>query len=149
MNLENELDMARFKNQWHRLSINLTYTNNWASQQLRNFYQEFDFTLQQYQVLRILKESYPRPISTSEIQRKMLDHSSDTSRIVGRLIKKRLVSRKPNASDKRLVDVLITEEGISLFRLIEYHEKELYDIFKNLSWEEAQQLNTLLDKMRG
>jgi len=149
MNLENELNFAEFKNQLHKVGINLTYTSSWASQWFRNFYQEFDFTLQQYHVLRILKEHFPQPLSTSDIQRRMLDRMSDTSRIVGRLTKKNLASRKPNSVDKRLVDVLITQEGLTLYKQIERREMELFEIFKNLSWEEAKQLNMLLDKMRG
>lgn len=109
----------------------------------------FDITMQQYNVLRILRGSHPEPISTQEIRRRMLDKMSDVSRIVDRLILKKLVSKRVCDSDKRLVDVTISEEGLSLLSKMEAYELEMDHIINSISEEEAAELNRLLDKMRG
>ena len=73
---------------------------------------------------------------------------SDTSRIVDRLIAKNLVEKCINQTDKRLVDVSISQKGIELINWMDNYTHEIDDILRNLTEEEVQQLNTLLDKVR-
>ena len=79
----------------------------------------------------------------------MLDKMSDTSRIVDRLVKKDYVTKQTCPSDKRLVDVLITEGGLKKLEQLDEKEHMIEDSFQNLSESEAEQLSSLLDKMRG
>jgi DNA-binding MarR family transcriptional regulator len=79
----------------------------------------------------------------------MLDKMSDTSRIVDRLVLKGLADKKTCPSDKRLVDISITEEGKRVLAKIDLKEQEMTAIIANLNQEEMQTLNGLLDKMRG
>ena len=74
---------------------------------------------------------------------------SDTSRIVDRLLLKGLVSKKTCPSDKRLVDISITEEGKKVLARIDRNEKQMIAIISNLDQQEMKLLNGLLDKMRG
>jgi DNA-binding MarR family transcriptional regulator len=74
---------------------------------------------------------------------------SDTSRIVDRLVLKGLADKKTCPSDKRLVDISITEEGKTVLAKIDLKEKEMTAIIANLNQEEMKILNGLLDKMRG
>lgn len=78
----------------------------------------------------------------------MLDKMSDTSRIVDRLIIKGLAKKIICQSDKRLVDVSITEKGKKVLEKIDQQEDELESIVHSLSEPEARTLNKLLDKMR-
>jgi DNA-binding MarR family transcriptional regulator len=78
----------------------------------------------------------------------MLDKMSDTSRIVDRLILKGLVKKVTCKTDKRLVDVSITEKGRKLLAKMDEHEYEVDAVFKNLSDAEAKTFNKLLDKIR-
>jgi DNA-binding MarR family transcriptional regulator len=80
----------------------------------------------------------------------MLDKMSDTSRIVDRLLLKALVEKRPCESDKRLVDITISEKGIAVLDRLEVRNHELDHMVSDvLSQEEAAVLNSLLDKMRN
>ena len=103
--------------------------------------------MQQFNILRILRGS-DRPLSTLQIRERMLDKMSDTSRIVDRLIRKGLVKKVTCKTDKRLVDVSITEKGKKVLRKIDQQEDEMSKIVQALSETEAKTLNKLLDKVR-
>jgi len=115
---------------------------------LKHFLEPEDITLQQYNILRILKGN-GGPLSTLQIRERMLDRMSDTSRIVDRLLKKELVIKKTSKLDKRLVDVTISDKGIQLLNKLDERNEELDAILSKLTNEEAATLNVLLDKMRG
>ena len=73
---------------------------------------------------------------------------SDTSRIVDRLITKGLVKKVTCKSDRRLVDVIITDKGRKLLARLDLKEDEMDKALSNLSEKEAEQLSELLDKVR-
>lgn len=125
------------------------FTHGWLQERLRDAVDSYDITLQQYNVLRILRGSHPDPISTQEIRKRMLDKMSDVSRIVDRLILKNLVTKRVCGSDKRLVDVTISESGLKLLTEMDSLEAQMDETMKNLSEEEATSLNLLLDKLRN
>jgi DNA-binding MarR family transcriptional regulator len=79
----------------------------------------------------------------------MLDKMSDTSRIVDRLIVKGLVKKAINKTDRRLVDVMITDKGKKLLERLDKRQDEMDGILSNLSKKEALLLSDLLDKVRG
>jgi DNA-binding MarR family transcriptional regulator len=89
------------------------------------------------------------PVSIGFLKERMLDKNSDVSRIIDRLFEKGLVSRKENSADRRQKDLIITDKGITLMSAMGYCEKETDKLFQNLSLSEVQQLNYLLDKLRG
>lgn len=149
MRIEEEIKQKSFRNEYQRATINLLYSSSWVLNKHRDFFVRFSITEQQYNVLRILKGQYPGAISTSEIKKRMLDMNSDSSRIVDRLALKELVSKRVCKSDKRLVDVQITEQGLDLLSQIDRYSEDLDHIVSNLTPDEARELNHLLDKMRG
>ncbi|TAE50306.1 MAG: MarR family transcriptional regulator [Bacteroidetes bacterium] len=138
-----------FRSEHQRLVVNLFYTANWVQDQHKAMFKPYGVTSQQYNVLRILRGQYPNPISTSDIRERMLDKMSDVSRIVERLLKKKLLTRRVCKTDKRLVDVLITEDGLSLLTRMDTVMDVSDTHMLTLSEAEAQQLNDLLDKLRG
>jgi DNA-binding MarR family transcriptional regulator len=129
--------------------INVLYSYGWVLEQIKIFLAKEDITHQQFNILRILRGSYPQPLSTLQIRERMLDKMSDTSRIVDRLVAKELVQKTICPSDKRLVDVLITEKGQDLLKRIDAEGDHIEEIMGRLSEEEAQVLSDLLDKLRG
>ncbi len=147
MGLEKDINQHTFRNEWQKAMINLTYTQNWLSERFKLFLDRYDLTSQQFNILRILRGA-GEPLSTLQIRERMLDKMSDTSRIVDRLILKKLVQKTVCPKDKRLVDVIITDAGKEVLASIDELSDELDGIIKNLSTDEAIQLNTLLDKMR-
>lgn len=149
MTLEKDISQRSFRNLQQKSIVNLIYTYHWVVEKIKNYLSAEDITLQQYNILRILRGSYPTPLSTQQIRDRMLDKMSDTSRIVDRLIVKGLVQKNISKSDKRLVDVIITEDGRNFLGKMDQHNDELDKVVTNLSDEEMNTLNNLLDKIRG
>jgi DNA-binding MarR family transcriptional regulator len=147
MSIEKDIQQQQFKNQYHKAMVNLIYTYNWSIEQLKLILEREKLTPQQFNILRILR-GCETPLSTLQIRGRMLDKMSDTSRIVDRLIIKGLAKKITCKADKRLVDVSITEKGKNILQIIDTYEDEMESILKNLSEEEANTLNILLDKIR-
>ncbi len=137
-----------FKTPQQRLMVNLLFTNNWLQGEMKNFLKEFDITIQQYNILRILRGAN-KPISTSIIRKRMIDKMSDTTRLISRLQKKSWVTKVTCTKDKRLVDILITQAGLALLQKIDLKTSSIDNLLNQLSEKEINELNILLDKLRG
>ncbi|MHA4843068.1 MarR family winged helix-turn-helix transcriptional regulator [Flavitalea antarctica] len=148
MSLESDIQQTRFRNEYQKTVINLIYTYNWVSEQNKKFFEREDITPQQFNILRILRGA-GKPLSTLQIRQRMLDKMSDTSRIVDRLVKKGLVKKVVCKSDRRLVDVSISETGLELLEKLDQTSDEMDSVINKLSKEEAEKLNELLDKIRS
>lgn len=129
--------------------VNLLYTYGWIIEKIKTFLAEEDITHQQYNILRILRGSHPKPLSTLQIRERMLDKMSDTSRIVDRLVAKELAKKVTCSKDKRLVDVTITDKGQKLLKKLDAGSDHVTEIMETLSSTEAEQLNLLLNKLRN
>ncbi|NBO49624.1 MAG: MarR family transcriptional regulator [Chitinophagia bacterium] len=149
MGIEKDINQHHFTSEGQKAIINLIYTTNWATEHIRGALDDLDITLQQFNILRILRGSDPKPLSTLTIRERMLDKMSDTSRIVDRLVLKGLAVKKTCPTDKRLVDVNITKEGKKILEAIDKKEAYISNITKNLTETELCQLNTLLDQLRS
>lgn len=147
MSIEKDINQSSFRNEYHKLVVNLHYTYNWVIEQTRKYFDNANLTSQQYNILRILRGA-KKPLSTLQIRQRMLDKMSDTSRIVDRLLKKGLVAKVVCQRDRRLVDVSITEEGLNLLAEMDKFNVDMDEAVNNLSAEEAKMLNHLLDKLR-
>jgi len=149
MTIEKDINQHKFRNEHQKAAINLIYTFNWMNEKFDKIFEQFDITQQQFNILRILRGAGGGPLSTLQIRQRMLDKMSDTSRIVDRLIKKGLVKKNICKSDRRLVDVIITEKGKKLLDKIDTMNDAMDSVFKNLSPGDAKSLNQLLDKLRN
>lgn len=148
MRLEDEIQQKAFRNQRQKAVINLLYTSGYLVNLFSDKAKEFDITRQQYNVLRILRGQNPKSASINLIKDRMVDKMSDASRIVERLRIKNLVERKISESDKRAVDITITEKGLKLLTDMEPTINSIEEIFSKFSAEELDTFNNLLDKMR-
>ncbi|MBC7889926.1 MAG: MarR family transcriptional regulator [Ferruginibacter sp.] len=147
MSIDKDIKQRSFKSEHQRAIVNLIFTYNWTTEQLKRIFDKEDLTMQQFNILRILRGS-ENPLSTLQIRDRMLDKMSDTSRIVDRLIAKALAKKITCKTDKRLVDVSITEKGKRVLQKIDLQEDEIKNIVHALSDKEAKTLNKLLDKIR-
>ena len=147
MGIQKDINQSKFRSEYQKAVVNLIFTSNWLSEKLKNIFERDDITLQQYNILRILRGA-GAPLSTLQIRQRMLDKMSDTSRIVDRLLIKGLVKKKVSETDKRLVDVSITSKGASLLKKMDVYEDEMDNILAGLNKEETKTLNILLDKIR-
>lgn len=149
MKLEDAIKQKRFKSEEERLIINMVYTSGWLGAEQNRYFKQFGISSQQYNVLRILRGQQPKPASVSLIQDRMLDKMSNASRLIEKLKQKNLVKRSECPSDRRQVDVMITDEGLALLGEIDKHEYHMNEICRSLTPKEMQQLNQLLDKFRN
>lgn len=149
MGIEKDIHQVKFRSTRQKAMINLLYSYGWVIERIRNFLADEDITHQQFNILRILRGSFPEPLSTLQIRARMLDRMSDTSRIVDRLVAKGLVRKGPCSKDKRLVDVTITEKGQKLLKKLDAAADPMDDIMHQLSDSEAETLSALLDKLRN
>jgi len=147
--LEDAIQQKKFKSEQQKLGINMLYTFNWINYQILQKFKDKDITVQQYNVLRILRGHSPEPCNLKLIKARMLDRMSDASRIVDKLNAKGFLERKECANDRRNVDVFITEKGIDLLKSLDHIDDEYKTLFKNLNASEVRTLNELLDKARG
>ncbi len=148
MELEKEIATI-FEDNYHKVVVNILYTYGWLTTILRQRLSKEDITLQQYNILRILRGQKPNPATINLLKERMLDKMSDASRIVDRLVVKGLVAREVNADDRRSVDITITKRGLDVLMSLDA-EIDSKDILGNtVTEEEALQLNRILDKLRG
>lgn len=149
MEIEKEIYNKKFEDNHQKVVVNLIYTYGWITNLLRLKLNQHSITLQQYNILRILRGQYPNPATVNILKERMLDKMSDASRIVERLVQKDLVKRCVSNKDRRAVDILISQKGLDILQKLD-NEVSLKNLLsKNLSDEEANTLSGLLDKMRG
>jgi len=149
MGIEEDIHQNTFANVKQKAMINLLFTYGWAIEKIKTFLATEDITHQQFNILRILRGAHPKPLSTLQIRERMLDKMSDTSRIVDRLILKELVKKTTCPKDKRLVDVIITEQGQKLLKKLDVQSNAMDEVMHNLTDNEAEELSNLLDKLRS
>lgn len=149
MELEQEIKQNKFRNERQKALVNILFTYGFLSDKIRDILIPFGLTMQQFNILRILRGSHPVPLSTSDIKMRMLDKSSDTSRIVDRLVAKKLVKKTTCPTDKRLVDVMISNIGLEMLEKIDICEEKMDELTFNLTDDEVLLLSSLLNKLRG
>jgi len=148
MGIEKEIHQEKFRSARQKAMLNILFTNGWLTEKMKNILAPEDITPQQYNILRILRGSFPQPLSTLQIRERMLDRMSDTSRIVDRLVAKQLVKKVICSKDRRLVDVTITDKGQNLLKRLDAQINNMDSILSNISEKEAQTISNLLDKLR-
>ena len=148
MGIEKDIQQTKFRNAHQKAAINLIYTLSWMRDKTRCIFDAEDITSQQFNILRILRGSFPQPLSTLQIRERMLEKMSDTSRIVDRLIAKGLVKKVTCKTDRRLVDVIITDKGKKLLERLDEKQDLIDGVLGNLSEKDANILSDLLDRIR-
>jgi DNA-binding MarR family transcriptional regulator len=130
--------------------LNVSYTSNTFKDGILSVLKPYDISIEQFNVLRILRGKSGKPSNLKDIQDRMISKMSNTTRLVDKLILKNLVERFICEKNRRKVDIYITDEGLKLLNtldpIIEQKENELTG---NLSQRELETLNMLLTKMRN
>lgn len=147
MGIDKEIQQSSFRNEFQKLGINIIFTANWLNEKVEQLLAGENITLQQYNILRILRGS-EKPLSTLSIRDKMLDRMSDTSRIVDRLVAKGLVQKTACTKDKRLVDITLSTKGIELIEKLDSLNDRIDNYLKGIDEKEALILNRILDQIR-
>jgi DNA-binding MarR family transcriptional regulator len=149
MRLEEAIKQKEFKDQYNKAIVNLLYTQSFIVTKQSSLFKPLALSPEQYNVLRILKGQKGSPITVSSIQERMLNKMSNASRLVEKLKQKGMVVREECPTDRRQVDILITEKGLNVLSQLHNQMHELNRSLIQLNEEEVDQLNFLLDKLRG
>lgn len=150
MSIESDIRQTAFNSSYHRLLVNILYSGNWIGNSQMRILKPFGITMQQFNVLRILRGSFPDPVKVNAITERMLDKMSNASRLVDKLLLKKLVERTECPSDRRAVNVIITKKGLDLLTKIDTAQLRFEGIMEErLTTEQADTLSHLLDQLRG
>ena len=148
MRLEDEIHVKQFRNPRQKLHINLMYTYNWMVARMQKVFRAYGVTIQQYNILRILRGQYPNPSTIQLLKSRMLDKQPDASRLIDRLTAKGLVTRKVSKEDRRKMDVVISDEGLTLLERMEADVMTFETYFDEITTDEVVMMNDCLDRIR-
>ena len=108
----------------------------------------FDISLQQFNVLRILRGRKGKPANLQTVQKRMIHKMSNTTRLVDKLIIKKLVVRKTCKENRRKIEITITDQGLDVLSNLDTKiQKTEATILKQLSLEEQKTLRNLINKI--
>ncbi len=146
--LEDAIKQKKFRSQHIRAAINLHY----ASSQLQHFensiLKNYGISLQQFNLMRIVRGQKGKPISISEITDRMIDKMSNASRLAEKLRAKGLLARQICPKDRRKVEIILTDKGQSVIAdASQTIDSAINKRLSVLSKDEAEELNRILDKV--
>jgi len=150
MSLEKDIKQSKFDNPYEKVVVNIIYTAKMLEGEVKEILQEFGITSPQYNILRILNGAYPKPITPGDIKEVMLSKGSDLTRLLDRLDSKSFVSRVICPSNRRQIEILITDKGKKTLQDIQGPlDKMINKWGKNISLNTAKSLNQQLDQFRA
>ncbi len=149
MEIGKEIKQTKFKSEYQKLLINIIFTSNWLGAAHACSLKTYGISPQQYNLMRILRGQHPKPATVNLLIDRMLDKNSNASRLVEKLRLKKLVERATCPDDRRAVNVIITDKGLDMLNEIDQQDSNFMKLLKKLDEQEAGQLNSLLDKLRG
>ena len=133
-----------------KLVINIMLCAGKATTMMNDALKPFDISMQQFNVLRILRGHKGKPANLSTIQDRMVNKMSNTTRLVDKLIKKNLVDRCICEENRRKVEIIITEDGLKLLDILDPIVDDLENDFsKHITTEELTKLNEILEQVRN
>lgn len=139
-----ELSLAK------KVLLNLSFTRNMVGDKFLEVLKPFDLSSEQYNVLRILRGQKGKPANMACIQERMIARTSNTTRLVDKLLAKELVCRKVCPDNRRKMEITITNKGLEVLAQLDPIVIEHENSFaKKFSASELQLLNELLEKYRS
>jgi DNA-binding MarR family transcriptional regulator len=148
MSIEKDIKQKTFKNPYNKLTVNLMYTNGWLMNQYAKILKPYNLTEQQSYVLKILRDNYPQSVTINYIIENMIDEMSNVSRLVDKLITKKLVVKEKSIYDLRSLDVRLTEKGVVFFDEMNEKIGQWEESFFEMNDSDLQLLNDLITRLR-
>ena len=149
MSLEQSISQSKFDSEQEKLMINVIYSANLLNLITSRLFKPYELSPQQYNVLRILRGQKGESIALMDIEHRMLDKSSNVSRLVDKLISKDLVNRSVSSKDRRRIEIIITSRGKSVLKEIDVILADMNSKIKAIiSDDNAKQTNRILDQLR-
>lgn len=147
MKLEEAIKTNHFRNEQHKMGLNILYTAWFLKMSSIGILKEFGLTHEQYNILRILNGKHPEKMCVKDIASRMIEKGSNVPRIIDRLEQKKLIKRYPNQDDGRQSLISMTTSGSIILKESTTMMDSSFDKQIKLSKSEAKQLNYLLSKI--
>ncbi len=129
---------------------NILIAGNWMNEKFSEHLKQYALSIQQYKVLRSLRDLNGAPSDLLTLQVGMISKNSNTTRLVEKLRLKGLISRIQNEENRRKVDIRITETGLNLLDEIDITQTNFEkSTVSNLNTNELKTLNKLLNKLKN
>ena len=130
--------------------FNLLRTGSWVEEVIKEALKPFNLTHAQLNVLYVLYDKDPVPVSANELKKQILVNNPDVTRLLDRLVSKGCVHRETCPENRRKIDISLTDPGRKLFLEAHLAAREALGNFfeKRISEDEAQELRRILHKIR-
>lgn len=130
-----------------RTIIHFMLVNNKINEEISTALKPYDVSLQQFNVLRILRGQKGKPANLSTLNERMVTKMSNTTRLVDKLLSKGYANRKTCPSNRRKVEITITKKGEEELKKMDLAmNKAERKILQNFNQRELEQLNILFNK---
>lgn len=150
MTIETILKSKNVNDNSQKVALNIIYTQNILNENFNEFLKPYDLSVEQFNVLRILRGQNGKPANMCLIQERMISKTSNTTRLVDKLLLKELVTREVCSENRRKIEVVITKKGLNLLLELDPKVINSQNYFSdNLTKEELETLNILLEKYRN
>jgi DNA-binding MarR family transcriptional regulator len=130
--------------------VALLKTADTVGQEAEQLFRSQGLTGAQYNVLRILRGAEPDGLPCRGIGDLMISHDPDMTRLLDRMEKRRLIVRKRQTDDRRVVKTRITREGLELLKMLDQPVRELHRRqFRHMTAARLKALAQLLEEARA
>jgi len=149
MQLEDALQQKSWRSEQQKASLNIMYTASWITGKINQILKPYGISNQQFNILRILKGQKGNAATIKLLSERMIDKMSNTSRLVEKLKQKGYITREECETDRRRVDIFITEDGLRITEVCSIAIRREVEDGLNINSVEAESLNLLLEKLRS
>jgi MarR family 2-MHQ and catechol resistance regulon transcriptional repressor len=141
---------SKFESEQHKAVLNVLFTANWLKAKHNALLAPFGLSVQQFNILRILRGAKGVPMSMHVVKERMVDRAPNATRLADKLIAKGLVERERSVADRRQVQVKISTEGLKVLADIDATVRlDMAAMHQIISTEHAVLINEALDNLRG
>lgn len=134
----------------HQLADDIVNTGNWIQAKITHHLRNYGLTYIQYNTLNVLYRVGERPMNVGELKQKISYGNADVTRLVDRLISKKLVERDLSTTNRRQMEIKLSDRGKTVIERINMEVKQLVSLlFESLQNNEMPpSAKTLMKKIR-
>lgn len=150
MKIEKILQLTQDVTLTKQVVFNVAYSQNYILEKISETLKPYEISLEQFNVLRILRGQKGKPANMGTIQERMLAKTSNTTRLVDKLLVKKYVTRTVCSENRRKIEVKITDEGLKLLEVVDGLVEEAENkLLRNFTEQDKEKLVELLEKFRN
>ena len=148
MKLENEIKQSKPLDVRVKALLEILFTASYINNKHSKYLNPYKISPQQYNILRILRGTYPDKLNVQTIKSRMVERTPNTTRMIDKLYDNGYVERERSEKDRRMVFVRITDKGLNVMSQVDKIHPDFLKFTNNLSEDELAQVVDLLEKLR-